>query len=255
MKKYWVVLAACQTLTAWAVSPASDFESSPSTLENSHWEIGVHTGYAFPIGNKSQSIWASHQLFLYSDPDVPGEDEFGENGLPAPDPNGQSFVEGNMRPAFWAGGHAYYRLTSWIGAGLEGSVMMQRSLTKLQTGAFDVPIYETEYKAHGEQIAASVRIGHWMGNFRPYGMVGAGPYFLTERVTADLIDPDDPDHSPLIAAERSDTYMSAIWGGGIDVNFFNEGSVGFALQYQRVFKPGNNLQFMIPSLRFDYHFG
>ena len=93
-----------------------------------------------------------------------------------------------------------------------------------------------------------------MGNIRPYIMGGAGPYFLYERVTAELLDPDDPNHPPVIAGESNKTYLSALWGGGIDFNFLNQGSVGLAVQYQRVFRPGTNLQYFVPSVRFIYHF-
>src|ERR1019366_1763511 len=231
-----------------------DFEGPEVDLAKSHWEFGIQTGLAVVIGNKISSILANNSAFLISDPGTPGEDEFLENGLPSPDFTAQSLIQGNVQNAPFVGGHLYYNLTSWLAAGIEGSFTFQRSVKITSSGDFNVPIYHVDFVSHGGQIAPSIRFGAWMGNFRPYVMAGAGPYFLYQRVTAELLDPDDADHPPVIAGETSKTYLSSLWGGGVDFNFFHQGSVGLAVQYQRVFMPGNNLQYFIPNLRFTYHF-
>jgi hypothetical protein len=254
MKKYFLaalVTFSCSLLYA----DIDDFQGPQVDLEKTHWEFGFQTGIAIPIGNKSSSLLANNSAFLISDPADPGEDEFAENGYPSPDFTAQTLIKGNVQNALFVGGHLYYRLTSWIAAGIEGSATIQRDLIITQSGpAFQVPIYHVEYESHGEQVVPAIRIGGWMGNIRPYAMAGAGPYYLFQRVTAELLDPDDPDHPPVVAGETNNTYLSALWGGGIDFNFFNQGSVGLMVQYQRVFMPGNNLQYFIPTARFDYHF-
>jgi hypothetical protein len=232
-----------------------DFAGPEIDLPNTRWEIGVQAGLAVPIGNKNTSILANNSAFLLSDPGTPGEDEFAENFLPSPDFTAQTLIQGDMLSAANVGGHAYFRLLPGIALGVEGSVTIQRGVSITKSGpAYQVPIYDVEFRSHGAQIAPAIRLGGWLGNIRPYAMAGAGPYFLYQRLTAELLDRDDPNHPPVIAGETSNTYLSALWGGGLDINFFNEGTLGLAVQYQRVFMPGNNLQYFIPTARFNYHF-
>ena len=233
----------------------NDFEGPEVDLRHMHWEFGIQTGLAIPIGNKNTSTLANNSAFLMSDPASPGEDEFAENGYPSPDFKGHTLVSGDVGNGFFVGGHLYRRLNSWIALGIEGSVTTERSVKITQSGpAFQVPIYDVEFRSFGGQAAPAIRLGRWMGTFRPYVMAGAGPYYLHERLTAELLERDDPNHPPVVAAETNETYLSALWGGGVDIDFLHQGSVGLAVQYQRVFMPGNNLQYFVPSLHFDYHF-
>jgi hypothetical protein len=239
---------------ATLVRASDDLVAPEDKLARAHWEFGVQTGLAVPVGNKSTSILANNSAFLVSDPATLGEDEFRENGLASPDFTAQTQITGTVQPSAYVGGHGYYRLTSWMAAGIEGSFMIQRNEVMTAGGPFAARIYNTDYSYNGAQVAPSLRFGGWIGGFRPYVMAGAGPYYLSQRVTSELNDPDDPEHPPIVAAQTTTTYLSAIWGGGIDFKFFSEGSIGLAVQYQRIFMPGNNLQFFIPTLRFDAHF-
>lgn len=244
----WVLLCAAYVAGvgyahAWAVS-----EDNPTA---DRWEFGVHTGIAFPFGQKSLSILGNNSVFLLSDPSEPGEDEFAENGLPSPDFTGQTRINGSAEPMAYVGGHYYYHLIPWVALGLEASAAIQRNEPISAAGPFGVPLYKTDYSFQGFQIAPTARIGDWIGPIRPYGMIGVGPYFWHERLTAELNDPDDTDHPALVAAQNDHTYTSTIFGGGIDVKLFDAGSLGVALQYQRIFNPQHTLQFVIPTVHFD----
>src|SRR5438094_975863 len=115
-------------------SATDDFFSDRSNdLRKSHWEFGIQTGYAMPIGNKSRSIQASNAVFLISDPPFPGEDEFAENGLATPDFNAFSTIQGDVQNTFYAGAHLYYRITPWIATGMEGSLSVQRAVLITQS--------------------------------------------------------------------------------------------------------------------------
>jgi len=246
-----LLLGACTS----AFADIEDFDAPEADLRQTRWEFGIQTGLAIPFGNKSISILANNSAFLISDPASLGEDEFAENGLPSPDFKAQTPITGDVQNGFFVGGHMYIHVTHWLSAGLEGSVTTERAVLITQSGpAFRVPIYNVDYRSHGAQIAPAIRLGGWMGNLRPYAMAGAGPYYLHELVTAELLDPDDAQHPPVVAAQTDNTYLSALWGGGIDFKFHDQGSLGLAVQYQRVFMPGNNLQYFVPSMRFDYHF-
>ncbi len=232
----------------------TDASSEHVDLHRGNWDFGIHFGFAKPIGNRSMSIAANNSAFAVSDPGSLGEDEFGENGLPLPDLAGQTQLLGDMNSSYLVGAQLYYKLTPWVSTGLEGSYAIENSVDITVGGPFLSRIYNTHYKLHGTQFALALRLGDWIGGIRPYVMAGAGPYLASEDVTAELNDPDDPDHPPIDAASVSNLYMSMIYGGGLDFRFFSAGSVGIGIQYQRVLRPNSNWQFLIPTARFDYHF-
>jgi hypothetical protein len=229
-------------------------ESDRLQIESKHWDFGLQFGYAMAIGDKSTSITADNSVFLYSDPDTPGEDEFAENGLPSPDFAGQTVISGDRKDSYWVGAHLYYHLTSWIGLGTEASYIVEDKIAINASGPFGESIYDTQYKTHSFQDVLSVRLGGWMGGIRPYVMAGVGPYVYTEGVTTDLTDPDDPNHTPLDAAGQTHVYASVLYGGGLDFKVLEEGSVGLGLQFQQAYMPGKDLMYVIPSARFAYHF-
>ena len=223
-------------------------------LEDTKWEVGLHVGQMRPVGNITISIQASNAAFLVSDPGQLGEDEFSENGITPPDFSGSTLVTGDLEKSYAIGLHVYRKTLPWLAVGGEFLYMFGGSLPITAGGPFVTPIYDTTYSIHGFQTVVSARIGDWIGPIRPYAMAGVGPYLLTQTVSSELNDPDDPDHPPVVAASRSDGYFSVLYGGGLDVKFFNEGSIGAGIFMQQAFIPGNDLKFVMPVLRFTYHF-
>src|SRR5689334_15803631 len=110
MTGVWVAAAAG---FAWAeaTDTTTDLFKDPGevSMENRRWEFGLHVGESFPVGDKSIAIDAANSVFLFSDPDLPGEDEFAENGLPTPDFTATTHITGELKKTVNIGAHLYYR--------------------------------------------------------------------------------------------------------------------------------------------------
>ena len=142
----------------------------------------------------------------------------------------------------------------WVSVGVEASIASGQDVKVSFGGPFASPIYTTTYRMHSLQPVLAVRIGDWVGPLRPWAMAGFGPYFIYQKVTSELNDADDPQHPPVVAADQSDAYGSLLYGVGLDIRFFDEGSVGLGLQYQQVYASPHSLKFAIPMARFTCHF-
>jgi len=156
-------------------------DPSEVRMESSRWEFGLHGGVAIPVGDKSLAIDAANSAFLLSDPDFPGEDEFGENGLPTPDFTATTHITGEMKKVGSLGAHLYYKCTPWLSAGLEASYALQHNMGFTFGGPFAAPIYETKYSVNSFEAIPSIRLGGWLGRIRPYILGGAGPMSLLRK--------------------------------------------------------------------------
>jgi hypothetical protein len=232
-------------------------------IDQGRWEFGIHVGVAKPVGKHHVSATGQNSAFLRSDPGSPGEDEFEENGLASPDFSGQSTFQGELRQSYLIGGHLYFKVIPWVALGLDASYSVEHKVSlDAFPASFDSPIYDIRYKVSGGQLTFGGRFGGWIGVFRPWVMGGVGPYLFSQSITAELDEPkltggpnDDADHPPVdMGAPSAKIYMSTLVGVGIDLRIQSSGSIGIGLQEQHVFKPGNALEFLIPTARFDYHF-
>jgi hypothetical protein len=227
--------------------------SSERYIESLRWEFGFRFAKASGVGKlRRQSVQANNSAFLVSDPGNIGEDEFAENGLPSPNFAGQTTLVADRQSMTMLGFHTYYRAMPWVAVGFEFSYFLREDLPVVAAGPFSAPIYKTRWWTTGMQPVAAVRLGDWIRGYRPWVMFGMGPYWVYQHVTAELLDPDDADHPPVQAANTVDVYKSLLYGLGLDVRWFDEGSVGVAYQWMNV--PDLGQMFGELQLRLAYHF-
>ena len=165
------------------------------------------------------------------------------------------------------------RFSSWFSAGLTGgyttahvaSVNAGTVVTQDQVVLTNGSIID--FKAFGVDDELSVRtrismykllaeaqIGprfSWgaMG-FRPFVMLGAGPYFIDEVGDfegATFFANDDYYH-------KSHIYLGASGGAGMMLQFSRSGSCTLGARSERIFAPGPSLQLFSPFVSFGYHF-
>jgi hypothetical protein len=245
------VLAADANSDFSDISNVGDSETGNQRLKR--WEFGLEIGQARPIGSRMRSIVADNSAFLFSDPGELGEDEFAENGLVSPDFSGKTTIIGDT-PNFLVGGfHLYYSVASWFSAGLVTLHGFERALNITSGGPFTSVIYDTKYRMHTTSAIPVLRVGPWIGPLRPYVAAGVGPYYVSETVTSELVDIDDPDHPPVKSASKDRFYVAAHASAGLDVRIFS-GILGVCFAEEKAFTPGSPTQFFIPTLTFSTEF-
>jgi hypothetical protein len=168
-------------------------------------------------------------------------------------PHYEDFTYGNG-PAVEGG--LYYQVHRLVQIGLEGGYAFGHT-QKDVLFSFEGIDFAVEERLQISRITPCIRVGDWMKGpwkwrYRPYLQAGAGWYELYQ------------DESLKIEANRflfrdqlfqkTNDYLGANAGAGIDVEVYPSGVVGIYAAYHRVFSNPTNLQFFTPSLRFSYLF-
>ena len=110
--------------------------------------------------------------------------------------------------------------------------------------------FTVDYSMKVADLAALFKVAPWMseGRLRPFVLFGPAIFNVHQDSSLTLAGYTFRFH------DVTDNYLGATAGGGLAYQFERNWWLSLQAQYEKVFKPGDTLQFLVPSMQLTFHF-